>query len=145
MKKQPCYGRQSLKWCGDNFLKGEIMKDLSKRLWTARLLALLVMSFGLSFLVHIAPESKFKKKVEIRANENVGEIVTAVEQLGRDDIYIKTKDETWAALKPGFFAIGVSLFLFFGIFLGFYHAIYCIISSLLNRIERDDNLLNPTL
>jgi len=94
--------------------------------------------------VNIAPESKFKKRVEIRANENVGEIVTAVEQLGRDDIHIKTKDDPWLALKPRFFWTGVGFFWAFGLFLGFYHAIYCIISSLLNRKEGDDNLLNPT-
>ena len=116
----------------------------AKRVWTARLLALLVMSFGFSYLVNIAPESKFKKRVEIRANENVGEIVTAVEQLGRDDIHIKTKDEPWPALKSSFLGTGVGLFLGFGMLLGFYHAIYCIISSLLNRKERDDSLLKPT-
>ena len=122
------------------------MKESSKRVWTARLLALLVMSFGFSFLVSTAPGNKqvFKKRIEIRVNENVGEIVTAVEKLGRDDIHIKIKDESFLFVrKPRLLWGGAGLFIAFGMLLGLYHAIYCIISSLLNRKERDDNLLKP--
>ncbi len=122
------------------------MKGSSKQVWTVRLLALLVLSFGFSFLVSIAPENKriFKKRIEIRVNENVGEIVAAVEKLGRDDIHIKIKDESfWFVRKPRLLWGGAGLFVAFGMLLGIYHAIYCIISSLLNRKERDDNLLNP--
>jgi membrane protein implicated in regulation of membrane protease activity len=123
------------------------MRDSSKRVWTARLLAILVISFFFAFLVSIAPEKKeiFKKRVEIKANENVGEIVTAVENLGRDDIHIKVKDESaWYNKKPFFLWMGVGLFLSFSVILAIYHAIYCIISSLLHRKAIDDNLLKPT-
>lgn len=126
------------------------MKESSKRVWTVRLLALLVMSFGFSFLVSIDPGNKriFKKRIEIRVNKNVGEIVATVEKLGRDDIHIKTKDESfWFVRKPRLLWGGAGLFVGLGMLLGIYHAIYCIInciiSSLLNRKERDDNLLKP--
>ena len=118
------------------------MRDSSKQVWIARLLALLVMSFGFSFLMRIAPESKevFKKRIEIKANENVGEIVNAVEKLARDDIYIQIKDEYWAAQKSKFLWRWIALFATLGILLGIYYIIYCIVHSLLNRKERDDRL-----
>ncbi len=122
------------------------MKESSKQVWTVRLLALLVMSFGFSLLVSMAPGNKrvFKKRIEIRVNENVGEIVATVEKLGRDDIHIRTKDESfWFVRKPRFLWGGAGLFVSLGMLLGIYHVIYCIISSLLNRKERDDNLLKP--
>lgn len=123
------------------------MRNSSKRVWTARLLAILVISFGFALLISLAPEKKqiFTKRIEIRANENIGEIVTAVEKLGRDDIHIKVKDEsTWYNKKPFFLWRGVGLCLSFSIILAIYHGIYCCISCLLNRKERDDNSLKPT-
>ena len=123
------------------------MRDSPKRVWTARLLAILVISFLFAFLVSFAPESKqiFNKRIEIRANENVGEIVAAVERLGRDNIHIKVKDESsWYNKKPFVLWMGIGLCLSFSIVLAIYHVIYCIISSLLNRKERNDNLLKPT-
>ncbi|MBL7106746.1 MAG: hypothetical protein ISS77_03965 [Phycisphaerae bacterium] len=52
----------------------------SKRVWAARLLALLVMSFGLSLLVSIDSANKmpYTKRIEIKANNNVEEIINAV-------------------------------------------------------------------
>ena len=123
------------------------MRDSSKRIWTARLLAILVLSFSFTFLASITSENKqiFKKRIEIRANENVGEIVTAVEKLGRDDIHIKVKDEsTWYNKKPFLLWMGMGLFLSVSILLAFYHGTYCAISYLLNRKGRSDNLLKPT-
>jgi hypothetical protein len=118
----------------------------AKRVWAARLLALLVMSFSLSFLVSRAPANRiqFKKTIEIRAYNNVGEIINAVENLGRDDLYITTKDRGWHAKEPIFFWSGMGLFVAFGFILGFYHVIYCVINELLNRTTSEDNLLKPT-
>ncbi len=123
------------------------MRDSSKRVWTARLLAILVISFGFAIFPSITENKQiFKKRIEIKANENVGEIVAAVEKLGRDDIHIKVKDEsTLYNKKPFFLWMGMGLFLSFSILLAIYHGIYCMISCLLNRKERDDNLLKPTL
>jgi len=121
------------------------MEKSSKQVWAARLLALLVMSFGLGFLTSMTPENKqpFRKRVEIRANENLGEIVAAVEKLNRDDIHIKIKDSSWCIKNPIFLWSGVGLFISLGCFLGIYHAIYCVIGSFFNRKEKNDSLLNP--
>ena len=118
----------------------------AKHVWTARLLALLVMSFGISLLSSgVAPANKihFKQIIEIRANNNVGEIIDAVENLGRDDLYMTTKDHGWYAKEPKYFWVGIGLFVGFGFILGFYHGIYCVINELLNRMTREDNLLKP--
>ncbi|MBC8482041.1 MAG: hypothetical protein H8D47_05185 [Planctomycetes bacterium] len=118
----------------------------SKRVWAARLLALLVMSFGLSLLVSIDSANKmpYTKRIEIKANNNVEEIINAVENLGRDDLYITTKDKGWYIKKPIFLWVGMGLFVSFGFFLGIYYVIYCCINGLLNPMTREDNLLKPT-
>ncbi len=122
------------------------MVESPKKVWTVRLLALLVMSFGFSLLICLTPGNKqiFKKRVEIKANDNVGEIVAAVEKLGRNDINVKTIDESWFERKPKLLWTTAGLFISIGFFLGIYYIIYCIINSLLSRKERnDDNLLKP--
>jgi len=122
------------------------MKKSSRSIWTVRLLALLVMSFGISLLISLSPNKNllFKKRVEIIANDNVEEIINAIENLGRNDVNIKTKSKSWCARKPLFLWFGMGMFVLIGFCLAVYHAIYCIIGSLLNRKERDDNLLKPT-
>lgn len=119
------------------------MKEISKRVWAVRLLALLVMSFGFSFLGTTTYESRqtFKKRVVIKANENVGEIVSVVEKLDRDDINIKVRDESWYRRKPIFLWVGAGLFVGLGFFLGIYHTVYCVINGLLNWRKRDETLL----
>ena len=119
------------------------MKEISKRVWAVRLLALLVMSFGFSFLGTTTYESRqtFKKRVVIKANENVGEIVSVVEKLDRDDIYIKVRDESWYRRKPIFLWVGAGLFVGLGFLLGIYHTVYCVINGLLNYRKRDETLL----
>jgi hypothetical protein len=88
-------------------------------------------------ITHII-EPAFRKTIEIKTNENIGEIITAVEKLCLEDIKIKATD-TFEGI--GFLPLWVILFLVFGILLAVYHAIYCIISSLLNLKEKDDGLL----
>ena len=124
------------------------MKDSSKQVWIARLLAILVMSLGVAFISYITLEEKliFKNRIVIKANENVGEILAAVKKLGRDDIQIEEKYvRTWWYNKKAFFlSMGAWSFLFFSIILAIYHAIYCIINCLLTRKEKEDILIKPT-
>ena len=123
------------------------MKKSTKRLWAARLLALVVMSFGLSLLASMAAENRqaYKRRVEIRANENIGQIVSAVEELGRDDINIQTKDESLFVRRLGFLQGAGALFVAFGIFLAIYHTIYCVINGLLDLMKEDDSQLEGRL
>lgn len=123
------------------------MKESTRKLWTARLLALAVMSFVLSFVASMATENGqlYKKSIEIRTTENVGEIISAVEVLGRDDVEIKTKDAPWSVKKPVLLWGTIGLFMAFGFFLAIYHTIYCMIDGLLGLIKDDSGQLHGHL
>ena len=117
------------------------MKESAKRLWGARLLALVVMSVSMSVLVSMTRGNwpAYKKRVEIRANENIGQIVTAVEELGRDDIQIRTRDESRFAGQSTFLGVALGLFVGLTVLLTIYHTIYCLINGVLGLgRERDD-------
>ena len=117
------------------------MKESPKRLWAARLLALVVMSVSMAVLVSMTRGNRpgYKKRVEIRANENIGQIVTAVEELGRDDIQIKTRDESRFAGQSAFLGVALGMFVGLTVLLAIYHTIYCLINGVLGlRRERDD-------
>ena len=122
------------------------MKESAKRLWGARLLALVVMSVSISVFISMAPENTrgYKKRVTIRAGGDVGQIVTAVEELDRDDIQIKTSDESWFASRPGFLAAAPGMFVAFGIILAIYHTIYCVINALLGLMKEPDDSQRET-
>lgn len=118
----------------------------AKRVWTARLLALFVMSLGYSFIIYSLPANKllWKEKIEILADGNVEEIEAAVKQLGRADIRTTITDAPWFVRRPLVLWWTAGFFTSFGVILGIYYVIYCIISGILNRKKRDDNLLKPT-
>ena len=114
------------------------METEDKSDWGARILALLIFSMAISALISIIPQNSqsFQKKIEIKANENIGEIVSAVENIGRNDIKIDIRDEWWGYRSKGFarfFWSTVGLFFSFGFILGIYYLIYCLCRALLKK------------
>ncbi len=107
-----------------------------KKVWLARLTALLLMSLGMYFLNTITEDKiDYTKKVEIKAKGNVGEIINTVEQLGRNDLSIKVRDKVWFEKKPEFALQSLAYFLSFGFPLGVYYIIYLIVTSLFTRVQ----------
>ena len=117
------------------------MPSSKKRLWLARLLALLIVSLAFSLLVGLVPENRdyYAARVEIRTNGNIGDIVAVVEDLARDDISIKTRETSWLTRNARFPYITMSIFIWAGLFLGFYHAIYCAVNSIFGWTRHHDN------
>ena len=126
------------------------MEANNRQVWMARILALLIISLGLSIIVGFNRNKTqvFTKRIEVRAGSDTGEIISAVERLGRDDIAIDVRDEWQVYGKLGFLKAALGMFIAFGIILAIYHAVYClcralIISSSNRDIERSlDNPLN---
>ncbi len=114
------------------------MEAYDKLDWGASILALLIVSMAISALISIAPENPqpFKKKVEIRANDNIGEIVSAVENIGRNDIEIDVQDEWWgygSTRLARFFWSTIGSFFSLGFLFGVYYLVYCLCRALLKK------------
>jgi hypothetical protein len=101
------------------------METEDKSYWGTCILALLIVSLAFSTLVIFNPEraQHFKKRIEIKTNENVGEIVSAVENLGRKDISINIHDEWWgygSTRFTRFLWASVGFFFLIGFLVGIY-------------------------
>ena len=120
-------------------------RDAGSMLTLFTLEPLLVMSFGLSFLISRSPVNRrsYEKRISILAN-NAEEIETVVKQLGRDDIHMRINDAPLFHRRPFLLWYGVQLFLLFSVFLGIYTAICHMISTILNRILKNGDLLEIT-
>jgi hypothetical protein len=122
-------------------------KELPTRTWTARILALLVLSMIISSLVFLNPQNKkgYTKRIDIRTDKDTGEIVTAIEKLGRNNIDIKVSEDYWywSGKKIRFFLMTVSGFFAFGVLLLIYYAIYCLINFVLHTKRTDESLMRP--
>ncbi len=114
------------------------MKESNKRVWIARLLALVIMSLLVSFVSHSAAKrmTRFENRITIGVNGDIGDIVASVEALGRKDIDIITKNQL--VLGEGKFSkLFLGMFIIFGVFLSIYHAIYGFLLALM-PIKREN-------
>jgi len=129
--------RRSLKCCGE--VDKEIkMKESNKRVWIARLLALVIMSLLVSFGFRSAAKrmTRFENRITIGVNGDIGDVIASVEALGRKDIDIITKNQP--VLGEGKFSkLFIGVFFMLGVFLSIYHAIYCVLWALM-PIKRED-------
>lgn len=114
------------------------MKESNKRVWIARLLALVIMSLLVSFGFRSAAKrmTRFENRITIGVNGDIGDVIASVEALGRKDIDIITKNQP--VLGEGKFPkLFIGMFFIFGVFLSIYHAIYCVLWALM-PIKRED-------
>ena len=114
------------------------MKESNKRVWIARLLALVIMSLLVSFVFRSGAKrmTRFENRITIGVNGNIGDIVASVEVLGRKDIDITTKNQP--VLGEGKFStVVIGVFFMLGVVLSIYHAIYCVLWALM-PIKRED-------
>jgi hypothetical protein len=114
------------------------MKESNKRIWIARLLALVIMSLLTSFVFHPAAKkiTQFENNITIRVNGDIGDIIASVEALGREDIEIITKKQ-WVLGEGDFHMVVISMFVLFGVILSIYHIIYGVLLALM-PIKRVD-------
>ena len=114
------------------------MKESNKRVWIARLLALVIMSLLVSFGFRSAAKrmTRFENRITIGVNGDIGDVIASVEALGRKDIDIITKNQP--VLGEGKFSkLFIGVFFMLGVFLSIYHAIYCVLWALM-PIKRED-------
>lgn len=121
------------------------MEDSKKQMWAMRLLTLLVLSVALSVFFKFGPNTltKYENRIEIRANDHVGEIITAIEAMQREDIHIVTSGKELTMNEYQLIPLIIGFFLFIGIVLGVYHTLYCLLNALFNMTRRDDSTLQP--
>ena len=116
------------------------MKNSSKRIWIARLLALVIMSLLISLLFHSAAKQMtlFENKITIGVNGDIGDIIASVEALDRKDIEIKTQKQLVYG-QGEFHMVVIGTFIMFGVILSIYHAIFSVLLALM-PIKREDKL-----
>jgi len=114
------------------------MKESNKRVWIARLLALVIMSLLASFVFHSAAKkiTPFENKITIGVNGDIGDIIASVEALGRKDIEIITKKQ-WVLGEGEFPMVVIGVFFMLGVVLSIYHTIYGVLLALM-PIKRED-------
>ena len=120
------------------------MKESNKRIWIARLLALVIMSMLISFLFHSAAKkmTQFENKITIGVNGDIGDIIASVEALNRKDIEIITKNQ-YVVGQGEFHMVVIGVFTIFGLILSIYHVIYGVVLALM-PIKREDKLTITT-
>ena len=113
-----------------------------KQVWISRLLALLIISFACGKLVTYASQrsGSFDYKINVLANDTE-QIVKAIENLGISDIKISARETSMYTRNPNIFMNTFAFFCFFGILLGLYYAIYCLVNAILFRPKKDKSVL----
>jgi len=116
------------------------MKESNKRIWIARLLALVIMSLLISFLFHSAAKkmTRFEKRITIGVNGDIGDIIASVEALNRKDIEIITQKQLLIG-QGEFHMVVISAFIMLGLILSIYHVIFSVLWALM-FIKREDKL-----
>lgn len=121
------------------------MEESARRVWVVRLLPLLIMACGPTFLIMFTqmPHHAYPGRIEIRANENIGEIISAVEALGREDVHIKVRDVMVLGETQGFFKLGLGFFVIFGLNVLIYYGLRALVERVIMPRTRDMGLLEP--
>lgn len=116
------------------------MEDSKNQVWTIRLLALLVFSVLFSLFFKFGPyvSTKYKHSIEIKTNDNVGEIITAIEALQREDIHFESEGDEMYMNEPNLISLIIGSFVLIGVVLGIYHALYCLLNALFNKVRSNN-------
>lgn len=124
------------------------MDTLTKRIWLARLIALVLMAFGLSLLVtrSLREGGPYTHTVRVKVDGNAGEVLAAIEELNRPDVRVRWRKAPWYTrrLSPvsSTFVMTLSLTFSLGFCLGLHHAVYCAIWAVLSKVQGDNTLMD---
>ena len=119
------------------------MEQSSRQIWSARLLALLLMAIGVTLIITVLKISygNYDSQITIWTNDKE-KVVAAVEGLGLADVKINSRDivesPEWLFMAKAV----VSVFVGLGFCLGIYYAIYCVVNAFLFGYKKDEGLLD---
>lgn len=123
------------------------MDAFTKRMCLARLIALVLMAFGLSLLVtrSLREGGPYTHTIRVKVDGNAEDVLAAIEELRRPDVRVRWRKAPWYArgVSPvsSTFVMTLSLTFSLGLGLGLYHAVYCAVWAVLSRIQGDNTLM----
>jgi hypothetical protein len=113
------------------------MDALTKQIWLARVIALVLMALLMVLLTgRLEPWSRSSThEVRIAINGDPNEIFAAIVKLDLPDVHVRVEQVPWYVRTSNPVPLTLVMIFSLGLMLGFYHTIYSVVWSLLGRFH----------